>query len=554
MKIRSTYFDRTSGNDTTIRPGYWCPVLCYPTLIGDHWRIDVGDVIRNMPRLAPTYGTESVRVAAFYVQNKDIMDDWWDFRTGGMDNLDTTKLPYMLHKGSEDNTGFNTLSDYLSTAPALTFYDRTVVNGEVTYSKNNKVVKSVCLAERAYAKIGRDYLMKQTVETEDDYPLSTANGDSGEDTVTNRDLFPCHWNHDYFTNMVPSQVRGSQVTIPIGTEAPITLGSAQSSQQLTTSINGIASSSLPVGIKGISNAQQGIINGNQVANLYGKTGNDGSDNFYPLLAKLDETAGFSLSSLNLGVAVDRIGNYLMRHGSRPVEWMNTFFGVRSSDARLDRAQFLGSYSTDFVVSPVTQTSSTDAVTAQGHQAGQGFHAAKYPTFSCYCEEDGWIMVLVAIRPKTQYAQGLPPYHNYNSRYDYPNPLFQHLDYVPAKNSELYCQGVANGNEDTDWDSLDLVDNQTFALHPIFQEWRSFPRQVHGDLLGDLDYWTVFRKFFGVPSYGKEFMQVGSNFPMRQFALTDSTRYPPYICSFNFRIRLRRKLSKFGTPKYFGVIG
>ena len=109
MKIRSTYFDRTTGNDTTIKPGYWCPVMCYPTLPGDHWRIDVGDIIRNMPRLAPTYGTESVRVAAFHVQNKDIMSDWWNFRTGGMDNLDTTRLPYMLHKGSENNTDLTTL-------------------------------------------------------------------------------------------------------------------------------------------------------------------------------------------------------------------------------------------------------------------------------------------------------------------------------------------------------------------------------------------------------------------------------------------------------------
>lgn len=552
MKIRSSFFKRKMRNLTTIKPGYWVPIFCKPANIGDHWDIDMTDTVRNFARVAPTYGAESLRVAAFYVQNKDIWDGWWNFRTGGVDNMDTSSIPYMLHSQAKGDVGFNTLSDYLSTAPALTFYDNSLdTDGNLQFTPNDKVIRSRCLAERAYAKIGRDWLMNQTLETEDDYPLSTAGAEDGEDTITNRELFPCHWNHDYFTNQVTSQMKGASVVIPIGTEAPVvgngqTLGLTDGSKE--ASLRNFNNGSL--WLSQASGSIGDLGSGSAADQLSGRLGVISDAAKSGLIAKLDATTGFSLRTLNLGVAVERIGNQVMRHGSRPVEFMYTFFGVKSSDARLDRSVFLGSYSTDFITSPVTQTSSSDTVSAQGHQAGQGFHAAKYPRFSCYCEEDGWIMILAAIRPKTNYCQGLPAYHNYSSRYDYINPVFQHLDYTTSKVSELYCSGVSGGSEETNWDDENLQDNQKFGLHPIFQEWRSFPDETHGDFLGSLRDWHVSRIFTNIPALNKEFIQVGNKFPMRQFAVTTGV---PYLAEFSFNIRLRRKLSKFGTPKYFGVI-
>lgn len=217
MKIKSGFFNRKMDWDGTIVPGYWIPIFCRPTMIGDNFTIDVSDEINAIARLAQLKGYESLRIAGFHVQNKDIWKGWWDFRTGGPDNMDTSKIPYMLHSHAKGDVGFNTLTDYLQTAPALTFYDEN--NG--TFTPNTKVGRARCLAERAYAKIGQDYLMRQGVETVDDYPLSTDGAENGEDIVTNRKLFPCHWNRDYFTNMQPSQIRGAQVTIPIGTEAPV---------------------------------------------------------------------------------------------------------------------------------------------------------------------------------------------------------------------------------------------------------------------------------------------------------------------------------------------
>lgn len=557
MRIRSSYFKRKMVNLATIKPGYWIPIFCKPTNIGDHWSIDMSDTVRNFARVAPTYGAESLRIAAFYVQNKDIWDGWWNFRTGGPDNMDTSAIPYMIHSYAKGDVGFNTLSDYLSTANPLTFYDQALDgDGNLTFTPNTKAFRSRCLAERAYAKIGRDWLMNQNLEDPDtDYPLSTAGAEDGEDTTTNRQLFPCHWNHDYFTNQVNSQIKGSSVVIPIGTEAPV-VGDGKALGLTNGTVNG--------GMVQIKGNYNGL---NAKADAYGATlpaSDSGAILFSQndavgittdteksgLIAKLDATTGFSLRTLNMGVAVTKIGNMLVRHGSRPVEFMNTFFGVKSSDARLDRSVFLGSYSTDFITSPVTQTSSSDAVSAQGHQAGQGFHAAKYPKFSCYCEEDGWIMILAAIRPKTAYCNGVPAYHMYSSRYDYINPVFQHLDYTTSKMSEIYATGVDNGDDSTDWDSELVQDNEKFGLHPQFQEWRSFPSEVHGDFLGSLRDWHVARIFTSKPQLNKQFIQVGSNFPMRQFAVTTGI---PYLAEFSFNIRLRRKLAKFGTPKYFGVI-
>lgn len=552
MKIRSSLFKRKMSNLATIKPGYWIPIFCKPTNIGDHWDIDMSDTIRNFARVAPTYGAEALRVAAFYVQNKDIWDGWWNFRTGGPDNQDTSSIPYMIHSHAKGDVGFNTLSDYLGTANPLTFYAQSLdSDGNLTFTPNTKAFRSRCLAERAYAKIGRDWLMNQNLEDADtDYPLSTAGAENGEDTTTNRSLFPCHWNHDYFTNQVNSQIKGSSVVIPIGTEAPV-IGNGKSLGWTDgTNFAGTNESSggVETNIGAYGQNVGGTPSGGGLSSKYIGITKDPEKS--GLIAKLDATTGFSLRTLNMGVAVTKIGNMLVRHGSRPVEFMNTFFGVRSSDARLDRSVFLGSYSTDFITSPVTQTSSSDTVSAQGHQAGQGFHAAKYPRFKCYCEEDGWIMILCAIRPKTAYCNGVPAYHMFSSRYDYINPVFQHLDYTTSKMSEIYATGVDNGDDTTDWDSDLINDNKKFGLHPQFQEWRSFPSEVHGDFLGSLRDWHVARIFTSEPALNKAFVQVGSNFPMRQFAVTTGI---PYLAEFNFNIRLKRKLAKFGTPKYFGVI-
>ena len=550
-------------NLCTMKAGYWYPIFVKPTLPGDRWKISVSDVIRDMARVAPTYASEAVRIAGFYVQNKDLMDDWWKFRTGGFENNDTTALPYMLHSHARGDVGFGSLTDMLMTAPALTFF---TADSNGVLQPNQQVGKSVCLVERAYAKIGRDWFMNQNLENEDeDYPLSTANGDAGEDTITNRKLFKCHWNHDFYTNQVPSQEKGPQAIIPIGSEAPV-VGNGNGLGLTNGTLTGSLLSYHSMGSGGTVGSNY-VWTENAAVGTSSTSSDSRSRHLYPagsgaglvtgvstdaassgLVAKLSDTTGIPISVINLAIAGQKVAVKLMRHGSRSVEWLNSMFGVKSSDARLDRSEFLGCYSTDIVISPIAQTSSTDGVSPQGNLAGMGFHKAKTPSFKCYCEEDGWIMILACIRPRTQYCQGMPAYYRYQTRWDFPIPAFAHLDYVPSKNSELKYNGITNGDENSDWDSDALVDNQNFGFHPIFQEWRSFPNEVHGEFLSTLRHWHEARIFDNQPQLSKEFIQADPT--TRQFADENADAKDNYLCQFAFGVNLSRRLPAKGTPRYF----
>lgn len=543
-RVKRSGFRRLPKNSCTMKAGYLYPIFVKPTMPGDSWRIKLSDAIRALPMLAPCYADVSVSFQAFYVENRLLMDDWWDFRTGGKNNDDATVLPYMLHSQAKKDVGFGTLSDFLSTAPALTFYDK---DSKGVYVANNKVLRSRCLAERAYAKIINDWYINQNLQ--EDLPLSTANGDDGEDTVTNRDLFRRNWNHDYFTNQFNTQQKGPQAIIPIGSQAPV-IGNGIG----LGLYDGVQNRSLAARNYSGNTLQQfdsyGAAVGSAAGNFNGRTdvvlGITTDPEKSGLVADLSGVTGIPISVINLAVAGQKMATKLLLHGSRSVEWLNSMFGVKSSDARLDRSSFLGSYTTDMIISPVLQTSSTDSTSPQGNQAGTGFHSMTTPEFKCYCEEDGWIMIFASIRPRTQYCQGLPAYHNYSVRSDYPVPAFAHLDFTLSKNSEIYAQGVANGNENTDWDAADNPDNQGFGYHPIFQEWRTFPSEVHGEFLNTMQYYTQARIFDNLPQLTSEFIECKPT--QRQFS--DTSDSDKYLCDFLFDIKLKRKLPKFGTPRYF----
>lgn len=548
-KVSRCFLHRKPKVSSTLKAGYLYPIFVKPTLPGDDWTFSVNDVIRSLPMLAPNYADVSVSVQAFYVENRLLMDDWWDFRTGGQKNDNNSVLPYMLHSHAKGDVGFGSLTDFLSTAPALTFYTK---NNNGVYAPNNKVGRSRCFAERGYAKIINDWYINQNIQ--EFLPLSTANGNEGEDTVTNRMLFKRNWNHDYFTNMFNTQQKGPQAIIPIGATAPVIgtgtgigltnggniqgslwrVPTGSSTWQLT------GYNQTPSNLPNTSVTQMSFGSGSFEVGLSQDAANSG------LIADLSNSTGIPISTINLAVAGQKLATQLLLHGSRSVEWLQHIFNVRSSDARLDRSSFLGSFTTDIVISPVMQTSSTDATSPQGNMSGNGFHSMGTGNFRCYCEEDGWIFVMCSIRPRTQYAQGLPAYHNYSVKSDYPIPQFAHLDFTLAKNSEIYYQAVENGNEDTDWESSTLEDNQGFGFHPIFQEWRTFPSEVHGEFLNTMQYYTQARLFDNLPKLNAEFIQCTPT--QRQFA--DTSENDKYLADFMFDIKLKRRLPKFGTPRYF----
>lgn len=539
VKMKRSTFRMNPRNTFTCDMGYLVPIFCKETLPGDTWEFNINDAIRMVPMLAPQYTDISVSVMAFKVATRTIWDNFEQFRTGGKNNDDTTEAPYMLFNAN--NTGFSSLADYLG-VPVLQFYNIDPVTGQPTTAKNN-VIKASALPFRAYNKIWNEWLRVEHIQDEIDF--STADG---YDSITPVNLLKRRWNRDYFTQALPDMQLGPQAYLPVSLTAPVVTSSEERTTGMTEPMkfrrtNGVAYSGL-IMVDTNRNVSGGYI-ANQGAN------NFDANKLYPsnLVAELEDSVSISWPQVRLTAKMQQVGERLMLGGARMPEFLMSFFGVKSSDARLDRSEYLGGFTSNVHISPIMQTSSTDAVSPQGNQAAVAYHVSGTRRFKTFCEEDGWIIVLMSIRPRTTYAQGLHKQLQRWTRYDYLNPMFSHLSLQPLKNSELYATGVENGSQSTDWDSDDLVDNQAFGFHPIYDELRSFPNEIHGDMLNTRQFWHMGRIFDSRPALNSDFVSCTPT--KRPFTVNsnDGSKDNVCLCETMLNIKLKRVLPKVGTPRF-----
>ena len=90
-----------------------------------------------------------------------------------------------------------------------------------------------------------------------------------------------------------------------------------------------------------------------------------------------------------------------RYGSRYTEYLR-YLGVKSSDARLQRPEYLGGGSQTIQFSEVLQTSDEVASDTNfvGTMRGHGISAAKSNRYRRFIEEHGYVMSLLSVRPKS----------------------------------------------------------------------------------------------------------------------------------------------------------
>jgi len=226
-----------------------------------------------------------------------------------------------------------------------------------------------------------------------------------------------------------------------------------------------------------------------------------------------------------------------RAGSRYVEQILAFFGVRSSDARLQRPEYLGGGRSPVVISEVLQTSHTiDDVSPQGNMAGHGISAAPQNGCKYKVEEHGYIIGIMSVMPRTAYQDGTPRHFFRNNRYDFYWPTFAHLGEQPVFNKEIYQNYLYDGD---DPDNLD-----TFGYQSRYCEYKYIPSSVHGDFRENLDIWHMGRKFNSRPYLNKNFVTADPT--KRVFAVTDLTQDELWVQCYN-QVKAVRPMPRFGEP-------
>lgn len=201
-------------------------------------------------------------------------------------------------------------------------------------------------------------------------------------------------------------------------------------------------------------------------------------------------------------------------------------GVRSSDARLQRPEYLGGGKQALQISEVLQTApeSGDGV---GNLAGHGISAVRSNRYRRFFEEHGYVFSFVSVKPRTVYMQGLARTWNRRTKEDFWQRELQHIGQQEILNKEIYAAHAQPDN--------------TFGFQDRYDEYRRTESSVAGEFRSTLKDWHMARDFSSAPALNADFIK--SNPTTRVYQSTDTDQL--YIMA-SHSIQARRLVAGAGS--------
>jgi hypothetical protein len=494
-KPQKNSFDLSHDVKLSTQMGQLTPILTLECVPGDKFNLGCESLIRFAPLIAPVMHRMDVSMHYFFVPNRILWSNWEKFITDANSGIVAPFIP------AEDSLTWwpeysRKFADYLGVPP--------IPAGGVTQNVN-------ALPFAAYQCIYNEYYRDQNLQSPIDYKLNDGNNIQNLvdlprlTTMRNR-----AWEHDYFTSSLPFAQKGAAVDIPIGLvegDLPVYLNSSSG-----TTLNGSPAS--------VNVGAQGGRTDVPADSLYADTSN----------AEIEPT---TINDLRRAFRLQEWLEKNARGGTRYIESILSHFGVRSSDARLQRPEYITGVKTPVVVSEVLNTTGQTDGLPQGNMAGHALSISSGKSGSYFCEEHGYIIGIMSVMPKTAYQQGIPKTFLKNDTLDYYFPSFANIGEQPVTKNELYAYTSSA--------------NDTFGYVPRYAEYKYMPSRVAGEFRTTLDYWHLGRIFATEPNLNSTFIECKPEDTTRIFAVEDGT--DPLYCHVYNKIQALRPMPKYGTPSF-----
>ena len=507
-------FDLSHDRKFSGKIGELMPISVMEVVPGDKFNIKATNMTRFAPLITPIMHKASVYCHFFFVPNRILWPNWENFISGGEDGLADPTFP-TVDLTIPTQYGVQTLADQLG------------------LPTGNQLTDVSALPFAAYQKIYQDYYRDENLITKTDVSV-TDGTQSNTDTIELSSMKKRAWQHDYYTSALPWTQRGPEATIPLGTTAPINWNDSPGvSDYLKYTENGAVVASFDSSSS--ASPLYTSSSGRPAINTPGAPPNDrvSWDNSEHLTADLTQASASSINDLRRAFRLQEWLERNARGGARYIEIITAHFGVRSSDARLQRPEFLGGSSTPITISEVLQTSANASEpTPQGNMAGHGVSVGSSNYVSYRAEEHGYIIGIMSVMPKTAYQQGVPKHWKKLDKFDYYWPSFANIGEQPIYNEELYHQNTAE-------------DAEVFGYTPRYAEYKYIPSTVHGEFRDSLKFWHMGRIFANKPTLNQDFIECDATEVDRVFNVTEGSEHL-YVYLHN-EVKATRLMPYFGTP-------
>ena len=438
---------------TSFNQGELVPLSLIEVLPGDTVQQKTSAMLRVSPLIRPVMHPVHVTLHHWYVPFRILWEKWEEFITQA--NLDSgLSFPTLTFK---DGVPSGSLADHL---------------GVPIQSPGAEIVVSA-IPFRAYHKIWNEFYRDQDLQTEISVSLDSGNTDVSAPAASPRRV---NWVKDLFTTARPWEQKGDDVRIPVSTEVGIHVKEFGANRAILADL--VPSTS-----------------GNNVtANLKTRSGANMATNRPDIMTGPPGT----INDLRKAFSMQKYQEARARYGSRYVEYLK-YLGVRSSDARLQRPEYLGGSRDPVQFSEVLQTapgdndSETDTV---GALKGHGIGAMKTRRWRRFFEEHGYIMTLAHVKPIPVYTSSLHRHWSKRLPEDFYQKELAHIGSQAIRLHELYNPGDGS-----------VSPNETFGYADRYYEYREHYSSVSGKFRpGSANVnWHMARSFASKPVLNSDFI-------------------------------------------------